>query len=348
MSAIANTQKPTTEIAAEAPLPSHLQRKTLLEELPFVLGEFQKRQGLWVTSHCQTLSIGDVHYYGIQKEEQLQGSTKSTRWLYQRLKFHLLQGMGLTPSTPIVQIVGDSAPFSKDGTKRAKELLQQRLSPSVAILYGYTGHAKEDGTRCVNGAVTDVIAEKELGHHTLGNIVGFHTPTALKSWGCSGPPLQHYLLVYGMDETCRERGTVFGDDVTTSDFLGDELILLEGGAQSFRQVCNALLLDQPLTILSGLRDPERASAPDGTPYFSAARFLRDVARQSEDLEEWYESYFGQGKCYVGDPRKPDFDTKQKLLDAAWALFMAEKLYLKLPSLKKVLSDDPGDEKENLV
>jgi hypothetical protein len=144
------------------------------------------------------------------------------------------------------------------------------------------------------------------------------------------------VVVYGDDETSRHLGTVFGDDVTTSDFLTDRLLLLEGGAQSFRQVCNALLLDQEIMILSGLRAKERAFASDRTPYFTAAQFLQDIREHiaekgdsDDDLQMWYRNYFGQSKCYIGDPKRPDFDTKQKLMDEAWSLFMHARLHLKL-------------------
>ncbi|OJV07815.1 MAG: hypothetical protein BGO14_04845 [Chlamydiales bacterium 38-26] len=130
--------------------------------------------------------------------------------------------------------------------------------------------------------------------------------------------------------------------------------MLDGGAQSFRQACNALLLNQKIIVLSGLRASSKAFAKELkvdskeseakeilTPYFAAAQFLKEVAvLVSEDekgisetiLQDWYRNYFGQGKCYVGDPKRGDFDTKQQLLDDAWNLFIKEKLYLKIQPL----------------
>lgn len=151
------------------------------------------------------------------------------------------------------------------------------------------------------------------------------------------------MIVYGDDETSRETGTVFGDDVITSDFFADSMLLLEGGTQSFRQACNALLLNQKITILQDLRSSAKAFAKEEilTPYFSAAKFLKDLSFHISEkkgnvseviLQNWCRDYFGPGKCYVADPKKETFDTKQKLLNDAWDLFIKEKLYLKIQSL----------------
>jgi hypothetical protein len=259
------------------------------------------------------------------------------------MKSKILQIMGLSPDTQVIQVVGDSsAAFSPEGTKRAKEFLKEQLVTGNSLVsYGYTGLTEKDGTRCVNAAVSDVIIENEMRSRVVANLVGFHTPTALTEWKNSGPVLRHYVIVYGDDETCRETGTVFGDDVITSDFFADSLLLLDGGAQSFRQACNALLLDQKITVLSGLRTPERSYLKGEvlTPYFVAANFLKEIAQlilENKDiseqfLEEWYRNHFGLGKCYVGNPKNPNFDTKQKLLDDAWNLFIQEELYRKIES-----------------
>lgn len=318
-------------------------QRNLLEELPVVIDYFQKNKGSWITVNCQKLLRGNVCYYGIRKEQQMQKSVLSTRKVYQQMKFHVLQNMGLNPKSRVIQVVGDSVAFSLEGTIKAKKILRQYLSDDVVVLYGYTSYLELDGTRCANGAVTDVILEKKLQKNSIANLVGFHTSSALKFWGCKGLQLQNYMLVYGDDETCRERGTVFGDDVITSDYFADKMILLEGGAQSFRQVCNALLLDQEIIILSGLRSSTNAFDPDGTPYFTASKFIRDIflnisqkKLDVRDLQSWYKNYFGKGKCYIANPQKPDFDTKQKLLDEAWDLFIRAELYKKTLFKKEIL------------
>lgn len=314
---------------------------------------FQLNQGRRITSHCQHIQMGKTHYYGVHIDEQMQMHSDpseallATRQLYQLMKRAVLQQMGLSPDTEVVQVVGNSSPFSVEGTIRAKEFLRAHLPMQAVVLYGYTGYEVADGARCVNAAVSDIMAERNQLQRTIGNLVGFHSPLSLEKWGYTGPELQHYIVVYGDDETCRERGTVFGDDVTTSDFFADRLLVLDGGVQSFRQICNALLLDQQIDVLSGLRTPAKARVTDSngrsTPYFVAAQFLKDITAfivkkgasfSEEDLRQWYQDYFGPEKCYVADPKKPAFSTKQKLLDEAWALFVRERLDRKLQILVK--------------
>lgn len=323
--------------------------RPLIDHMSDKISKFQRREGTWLTSHCQHIQEDNVHYYGIHKNDQLQSGDHlespilKTRKLYQELKSQILQIMGLPCDSQVIQVVGDSASYSPGGTQLAKDFLSKHINANHVVLYGYTGHAEKDGTRCVNAAVSDVIEEKEMQGQLIGNLVGFHTPTALKNWGCSGPMLQHYVIVYGDDETSRATGTVFGDDVITSDFFADQLFMLDGGVQSFRQACNALLLNQEITVLTGLRAQSKAYAKEiideteiFTPYFAAAQFLKEIVElvnsegfTKEQLQRWYANYFGLAKCYTGDPKRGDFDTKQKLMDEAWELFIQHDLHLKI-------------------
>lgn len=336
-------------------------QKNICDEISSKIASFQQQKGKWITPNCQYIQEGNVHYYGIHKSRQMQAqdgieSVLLTRQCYQEMKSHVLQNMKLQPDTKVIQVVGGCSSFSKEGTERAKEFLRSQLKKDSLVLYGYAGMAESDGARCVNAAVSDVIFEEnmQLQGQTVANLVGFHTPTALKEWGYSGPDLQHYVIVYGDDETSRETGTVFGDDVITSDFFADSLLMLEGGVQSFRQACNALLHHQKITVLPDLRAPSKALAKEFirgdserepreilTPYFGSAKFLKDLTvfisenngNVSETmLQGWYRNYFGQGKCYVVDLKKGNSDTKQKLLNDAWDLFIKEKLYLKIQTL----------------
>ena len=246
----------------------------------------QKREGVFLTQTLQLITDQKTEacFYGIHRDEQMvtnrdgQEHFESTEKRYAEIKSHILQQMRLDPNTPIIQVVGDSAVFSSEGTREVMKFLQKNLPTHSVIAYGYTGHSELDGTNCVNAAVSAYIVEQKLIGQTIGNLVGFHTPMALDSWGCSGPKLNHYLLVYGKDESKRETGTVFGDDITTSDFLSNQLIMLEGGIQSFRQACNFLLLQRPIVALAGLRgDRTRfAITEDGKQkdYFTATGFLQ--------------------------------------------------------------------------
>ena len=115
------------------------------------------------------------------------------------------------------------------------------------------------------------------------------------------------------------------------------------------------MLNQKIVVLPGLRATSKSFAEEVikddskesetkailTPYFTAAKFLKEIAilvTKNEGiisetiLQDWYQNYFGQGKCYIGDPTRGDFDTKQQLLDDAWNLFINEKLYLKIQEL----------------
>lgn len=319
---------------------------------------FQKREGKYLTDTVQIIKDQNTGacFYGIHRDEQMvtnqdgQEYFEATQKRYAEIKSHILQQMQLQPNTPLLQVVGDSAAFSLIGTQKAMRFLQTHLPSYSAVAYGYTGHSEPDGTKCVNAAVSAYVVEKGLTRQTIGNLVGFHTPTALDSWRCSGPELNHYLLVYGKDESNRETGTVFGDDITTSDFLSDRLIMLEGGIQSFRQACNFLLLGRPIVALTGLRGEKTrfGLAEDGNlkNYFTAPEFLQFMKDKIKNLEtsdacsnepyedhlikvlnEWFDEYLSNH--LFSDPKSKDYDTKKKLLDDAWKLFKAERLYTRL-------------------
>lgn len=318
------------------------EKPSLVEEIPFLLQKFQTRSGEWITRNAQQITQNGRHYYGVHKNaiEQPSGFSE-TEHLHQELKAHILQNMGLPANTKVVQVVGDSLPYSQTGTEMAKELLRQKITSDCMVLYGYTGHAKQDGTRCVNAALSDIVQEKELMDKTVGNLVGFHTLQALQNWGCSGPDLSHYIVVYGDDDSKRDTGTVFGDDILVSDSIHDELLMVEGGVQSFAQACNTLQRGIPIAILTGLRTEASAYAIEDdvrTPYFAAAQFMKDViafmdqTSNAMDWDSFYRGYFGKGRCYLADPKRADYDTKQKLMDCAWAQFLEEKLYLKIREL----------------
>ncbi|MBS0655928.1 MAG: hypothetical protein JSR46_09135, partial [Verrucomicrobia bacterium] len=288
---------------------------------------------------------------GIHKNKQSQSSHEATRELYQDMKLRVLKNMNIESDTEVVQVVGGCSAYSPEGTARAKEILKALLSQNCVILYGYTGMKEQNGAMCdVNAAVSDVAGDMRRLDRVVANVVGFDTPRALNEWKSSGPQLKNFVIVYGDDESCEGAGTLFGDDVTTSDFFADKMVMLDGGVQSFRQACNALLLNQKITAMTGLRAEDKkyvseisAHSQDivRTPFFAAVQFLSEVAEAllerkdrdpDEHLKEWFKQYFGKGKCYVCDPKKKTFDTKQRQLEEAWDLFLNEKLYLKMDKL----------------
>lgn len=330
----------------------------ICDEMSSKIFAFQRKHGNWITENCQHIQSSDVHFYGIHKDAQMQTrdsfatTVQATRRLYQETKSHVLQNVGLPSTTVAIQIVGSSPSFSLKGTEKAKAFLHSQITKDNLVIFGFNGYADSDGARSANACVTDVVLEKGMQNQTVANLVGYHTPLALKEWGCTGSnALKHYVIVYSDDETNAEKGTLFGDDITTSDFMADKLLILVGGVQSFREACNALLLGQNIVALAGLNSPSNAFAKEVitdvhgkprevlTPYFSAAQFLKDIVTHLSDkgtseieLQNWYNNYFGRGKCYVSDPRKGDFSARKKLMDNAWDFFIKEKLYLKIQRL----------------
>jgi hypothetical protein len=300
---------------------------------------FQNRKGIFLTKTVQHIQCENAHIYGIHRNDQMAENMAATVKRYQTIKSHLREKMGLHPDTQFIEIVGDSAAYSREGTAEARAFLQRHLPKNAVWVYGYTGHDEAEGAECcVNALVSRLATEENHLEKTIGNLVGFHTPQALEGWGCTGPDLRHYLLVYGDDESTREKGTVFGDDIVTSDLLSDSLLTVEGGIQSFRQGCHFLLLNRPILAIQGLRGDKTRSAiaEDGRlkDYFSAPdflQFIKDKVKGVEStdsmLDEWLNEYLSNH--LLADPKRKDYDTKKRLLDDAWKIFKAGKLYQKL-------------------
>lgn len=326
---------------ARSSSPINTIQEVMIERLPDVVHRFQQEEGEWITPHCQHLQAGFVHFYGIHKNKQIQvdasgtPDVQATRDLYQQLKCHMLQNMHLPSDTEVVLVTGDSSAFSLEGTRTGSVFIKSHVPADVVVIYGLTGNVTADGRRCVNGIVSDLIEERECHEHVMANVVDFHTPMAIKEWGCSAPDqLLHYVIVYGD----REQGARFGDDITSSDFIGDRQIVLDGGPQSFRELCNALLLDRKVDILAGLRTREKTWGMQGevsTLYFSAAKFIQDLklfvnekgdAPSKGELQGWYDTYFGPGSCCSPNA------AQKKLIDEGWNLIMEHALYLKINAL----------------
>lgn len=303
-----------------------------------IIADFQRREGKFLTETMQHICDEGMHFYGIHKKDQMVGSDVArTVRRYEEIKSHLLAEMKLPANTPFIQIVGDSVAYSAAGTARVRQFLDAHLPSEAVWIYGYTGHVEEDGTLCVNAAVSALAEERQHLHQTIGNLVGFHTSAALENWRCTGPKLSHNIVVYGDNESTKETGTLFGADITTSDFLSDRLLMAEGGAQSFRQACNMLLLGCPILALRGLKTDKTSFAiVDGQPkyYFNAPEFLsflkdkvRGVVVTDELLESWYAEYFKDR--LLSDPKRGDSMTKPALLIEGLKLFKERKLYEKL-------------------
>jgi len=320
-----------------------------------VLPLFQQNKGQFLTDTLQYLyeETTKTHFYAIHRDDQqVTGDLDATKQRYTELKARLLWHMGY-PGAKIVEVVGNSTAYSLLGTQRAWRFLEAHLPIDAIWLYGYTAQAHPDGTKCVNGTVADLIERKGHGDKTLGALVAYHSLHALEEGGWGGALLPRYLLIYGDDETNDATGTHFGEDITTSDFLADKLLLLDGGIQSFRQACNFFLLEKPIVSLSNLQaslstfqdcdlrtwgdsDFGDSFQPSECGLFSASGFLqflrrRAMANPEFASEEWLEA---EARAYFethlfGDPAKTNLAAKQKAFNDAWRFFKQHKLYEKL-------------------
>jgi len=261
--------------------------------------------------------------------EQFSELVTKTAECYQEIKSHILEHMN-AGSMPIVEVVGDSAPFSLAGTYRARNFLSKHVGNSI-MEYGYTGYFKEDGTRCINAIATEHAGENWKRNLTIGNLVSTHTPIALEKWGCSGPDLRYYTLVYPAR---------FGDDIITTDYLADKLVVAEGGIQTFAQICNFLLLGKPVHAIKGLRgDTTCFTYDEGVKktYFSATEFIAFLQQKCKEvpnpepelLDQWKDEYLDPNTRLLTNPKRGDAGTKRALIDKGWKLFKDMRLHEKL-------------------
>jgi hypothetical protein len=263
-------------------------------------------------------------------------------------------------NTDSIQVIGDSNHFSRKGTDFARKFLNKRLMRSGLVEYGFTGYKtayKSDVNTLVNEFVRD---HPEQAHRILANIVG-QTTIALNSWGTSGSPnIRNFVVVYneaGVAEMPKYNEkfekisgfTTFGDDIIMSDYLfspadNDRFVCLEGGAQSFKQVTNALLLGVPVILVYNIRKPENEK------FFSTARFLKlikDAYGKGEEptkqkIEEIYNAYVKTLES-LWDKNRPDYETKKALFEKGIHEFINQGVYEKVPSIcsfKDALLDEP--------
>lgn len=283
-----------------------------------------------------------ANFFGIH-QNFLRGLNKSD---FASFKQAVLAEMGMT-GKQILQIVGDSGLFSPEGTVFGRNFLRKYLESDCVIEYGYTGHQSGNVQLDTNSFINEFIdAHPDQANRVLANVVG-HTVWAIQQWHCYvSPHVRNFVTVYnnsGMNETPQYEAdkqisgfTTFGTDVLISDFIGlDKLICLEGGAQSFQQIVNALLQDIPVDLVYNLR------TSSGETMFSAARFLKlidDEFTEKQQLsKEVIIQIFNKYKSSLAsmfNEAKQDFKTKQALFDAAMHLFIENNLFQKVHVLCK--------------
>ncbi len=292
-------------------------------------------------SIVQKLQDGNRSFFVIHRDDQIElingditneqflELVNKTGRLYQEIRSHILASIGAN-SIPFVEVVGDSAPFSLEGTLRARDFIARHIKNNVTE-YGYTGYVNKDGTRCTNAIVSELVVKNRMLDLTIGNLVATHTPIALEKWGCSGPDLRYYTLVHPAR---------FGDDIITTDYLADRLVVTEGGIQTFAQICNFLLLGKPVYAIKGLRgDKTRFAYDEGVKktYFSATEFIEFLKQECEKvlnlepelLDQLKDKYLDPNVRLLTNPKRGDAGTKQALIDKGWKLFKDMKLYEKL-------------------
>ncbi len=267
---------------------------------------------------------------------------------YGRLKTALLEKKGIT-TRRTVQIVGDSNEFSPEGTLAARAFIHPYFEGDHMLEYGYTGYMNPKALD-INSTLNEWLEDHpDQAFRVVANVVG-HSVHALKSWGCrvSDKP-QHFVVVYndfGMDEgrTKDQRFTRFGDDVVPSDNImsaedNDTLVVIEGGAQSFRQAVNVMKNGVRVSALYGVRPADREAQ-----FFSAAGYFalvqellndsdRDAAVTEADIRALTETYMQTHEAW--DANRPDAETKAALFESSMKEFIEGGVYRSLGTLLTV-------------
>jgi hypothetical protein len=345
---IASQQKPLR--ATESPYPKLMCELIMRARYAFL----NSREITYLTPKVRlyTCQVNGEQYrfFGIHKNAQKSMKPKDFLILRQRI----LQVMGFSPSSPTIQIVGDSATFWRQEAQIYKRYLFNKLAqiPNLVVLYGFTGNRKDDGLE-VNELVAEWIAQDQThqGRNVLANIVDFHSskamlPKNIGGWGGAiSPMVRNFYLVYDYGHIpTSESGAKFGDDTLSSDNLTSEACLcLEGGAQSFRQVMIMLANNIRVEGVTGLRgenNPKVYATDRGRDLFcfSAAEFLNYIAQHINDIQQTYhrnitlneietikDAYFSTHYLIASQP-----NIKSPMFQLAWSEFTQRQLWKKIP------------------
>ena len=312
------------------------QEANLLREM---MGRFANSEGTPLFEPAQEspqvlvgkLQGRDVFFYGIEKDQQ-------PKIDFRKLKTEIARRMGL-PNRKLVQIVGDSAQFGKEGTQFVRKFLRPYFEENCILEYGFTGYStrsneKDSDELDVNTFLNEYITDNPgQAYKVLANVVG-HSIVALEQWGCKGSPsISHYVMVYNQ-HGMKTGFTTFGDDVMASDYIqspddGDILLLMEGGPQSFRQSLNVLQHDVPVKAIFNIRSMDRRA------FFSAAEFFSLVKKalaenpdlSPQSVQDILAAYLKTHQAW--DPEKPDADTKEKIFYSSVEEFINKKIFKKL-------------------
>jgi hypothetical protein len=313
-------------------------KQNIAAQIKYATESFAAGLGTELREGIRRIYIRDNIYLGIHVNNL--GPAGSP--IYAALRKLLSLYTGKT-SSPMIQVVGDSSQFSVNGTLQARTFISQFLRDDYLIEYGFTGHDtwKINQTMDTNSFVTEYAkANPNQAYRIVGNVVG-QTVTALETWDCTASNNVNCFVVVYNDKGMQEGFTKFGDDVLVSDFImsaayGDKLILVEGGAQSFKQAANALEHNIPIEALYGIG----IRKPDDRKFFSTSQFFAFLTINSEGSDtanlteararELFEIYLADHKAW--NPTRPDADTKEKLFRASAEDFFNKHLYKKITLL----------------
>ncbi len=312
-----------------------LSTSRITSELSRVIVDFQQEQKTRPPhTPIRITTASGLHYYGIHKASQKTPDSLAD------LKKIIHITLKLNPENKIVQVIGDTCPFGSEGTRIAYDFLKIAISINDYVLYGYTGLINIKSEKCANALTSSFLTDHNLLDNGIGSVVGYQTNRAFLS-GCSAPDLNHYVVVYGDDETRPEGSCLFGEAIDTSDFLADRFILLEGNIQSFAQACNALAMEKPIRALSLIRHvPSRV-------FFSASRFLYYI----KSYFEKYSSAVATPKllnelkdCFlrlhpIADVGGRYYPAKLRSFNTAWTFFVENRLHEKLHLFKNYTPKD---------
>lgn len=281
----------------------------------------------------QLSESGGKNFYGIDQK-----NLETTD--YKNLKSQLVEKMGLK-TRRMVQIVGSSNPFSVEGTKIARDFLRPFFEGDHMLEYGFTGHINEDMSKLdINSFLNEYIeCNPSQAYRVLANVLG-HSVAAMNNWGCKVSDLvSHFVLVFN-EHGMGEGFTKFGDDVIASDFImspedNDLLVVVEGGAQSFRQAVNVLEKNVKVIALGNVREEQERII------FSASEFLNRVKEEltlnpdltPESVREILQDYLSNH--FAWDVRRPDAGTKAALFYSTVDDFVNKGIYKKLIDLLDV-------------
>lgn len=271
--------------------------------------------------------IDEKNFYGINHK-----NLKTTD--YKNLKSQLVEKMGLK-TRRMVQIVGSSNPFSVEGTKIARDFLRPYFEGDHMLEYGFTGHINEDRSKLdINSFLNEYIEENPLqSYRVLANVLG-HSVMALNNWGCKVSNLVGHFVVVFNEHGMGEGFTKFGDDVIASDYImtpddDDLLVVVEGGAQSFRQAVNVLEKGVKVVALGNVREEGEKIIFSATEFFNMVKqeLMLNPDLTPERVKEILQSYLSNH--FAWDVRRPDAATKEALFYSTVDDFVDKGIYKKL-------------------